>query len=155
MSLSFNKCILAGYLARDPEMRYTPKGAAVCQFAIGINRTWKNEAGDQMQESSFLDCVAFGKTAETIAQYFKKGSAILVEARAKQESWEDKTTNQKRYATKFIVEQFQFIDSKGGGDGGQREERPATRQPAKAPANRQAPPPDNDGPPPEDDDIPF
>src|SRR5580692_676056 len=103
-----NICIFKGNLTKDPELRYTPKGAAVASCDIAVNRVWHNEAGEKMEEVSFFNCTAFTKTAETIAQYFKKGSPILLTCRAKQETWDDKTTGQKRHAIKFIIDRFEF-----------------------------------------------
>src|SRR2546423_12659066 len=115
---NFNKVILAGNLTRDPEMRYTPKGTAVTKIGMAINRTWKNEAGETKEEVTFVDVDAFGRTAEVIAQYLKKGRPILMEGRLRYETWEDKQTNQKRSKLGVVLENFQFIDSgTGRGEG--------------------------------------
>lgn len=143
---SVNVVILAGFLTRDVETRYTPKGTAVANFSVAVNRKWRGDDGQQNEEVSFFECVAWGKTAETIAQYFKKGGAILVQGRLKQESWDDRESGKKRYAVKVIVESFNFVgDSKGsGGDpgtgGGYRQPQPATRL---APQTESAEPEDN------------
>ncbi len=149
-----NIVVLAGFLSRDPETRYTPKGTCVVNLGLAVNRTWRNDAGEKQEEVSFFDCVAFGKTAETIGQYFKKGGAILVQGRLKQESWEDKQSGQKRYAVKVIVESFNFVgDSKGGGDGATADRTQAdfkaNTRPARTPA------PVEPGPEQEADDVPF
>ena len=78
---TFNKVILAGNLTRDPELRYTPKGMAIAKLGLAINRKWTNEAGEQKEEVTFVDVDAFGKQAETIGQYMRKGSPMLVEGR--------------------------------------------------------------------------
>src|SRR5476651_1583032 len=147
---NFNKVILAGNLTRDPELRYTPKGTAIAKITLAINRTWKNEAGEAKEEVTFVDVDAFGRTAENIGQYFKKGRPILVEGRLRYETWEDKQTSQKRSKLGVVLENFQFMDSKvGGGEG-------ASEAPARRPAPAAAPKtesPDSDGPPPEDDDV--
>src|SRR5579872_333160 len=78
---NFNKVILAGNLTRDPELRYTPKGLAIAKIGIAINRTWKSETGESKEEVTFVDVDAFGRTAENIGQYFKKGQPILIEGR--------------------------------------------------------------------------
>src|SRR5580693_9036402 len=151
---SFNKVILAGNLTRDPELRYTPKGSAVAKIGLAVNRTWKNEAGENKEEVSFIDIEAWGRQAEVIAQYMRKGRPLLVEGRLKQDSWEDKTTHQKRTKLKVVLEGFSFIDSKGpeGGPSGSD----APRRPAAAPApGKPAEAPESDGPPPEEDDVPF
>ncbi|HSA02373.1 MAG TPA: single-stranded DNA-binding protein, partial [Candidatus Paceibacterota bacterium] len=90
---NFNKVILAGNLTRDPELRYTPKGTAVVKLGLAINRRWRDEAGQQKEEAVFVDVEAFGKTAETIGQYLKKGSPVLVEGRLRLDTWDDKQTN--------------------------------------------------------------
>jgi single-strand DNA-binding protein len=150
---SFNKVIIAGNLTRDPELRYLPKGTAVAQFALAVNRTWKSESGESKEEVNFIEIEAFGRQAEVIAQYMRKGRPLLVEGRLKQDTWEDKTTHQKKSKLKVVLESFSFIDSKGPAEGGGSE---APRR-AAAPAGRPAPveSPDSEGPPPEEDDVPF
>ena len=147
---NFNKVILAGNLTRDPELRYTPKGTAIARLGLAINRKWKSETGEMKEEVTFVDVDAFGKTAETIAQYLKKGRPILMEGRLRYETWEDKQTNQKKSKLGIVLENFQFIDSGAGrsGDGGSN--RPAA--PSSKPA---AEAPEPDMPPPEHDDVPF
>ncbi len=149
---NFNKVILAGNLTRDPELRYTPKGMAIAKIGMAINRKWKNEAGDVKEEVTFVDVEAFGRTAENIGQYFKKGRPIFIEGRLKLDQWDDKQTGQKRSKLGVILENFQFMDSKGAGgdDGGA--EAPRSRPAPSAPKTES---PDADGPPPEDDDVPF
>jgi single-strand DNA-binding protein len=147
---NFNKVILAGNLTRDPELRYTPKGTAIAKITLAINRTWKNEAGESQEEVTFVDVDAFGRTAENIGQYFKKGRPILVEGRLRYQTWDDKQTNQKRSKLGVVMENFQFMDSKSTGDG---DSAPRSRP---APPTKSAPPADGDAPPPpEDDDVPF
>ena len=163
---NFNKVILAGNLTRDPELRYTPKGTALVKFGMAINRTWKSESGESKEEVTFVDVDAWDRQAEVIAQYFRKGKPILVEGRLQQDTWEDKTTHEKRSKLKVRLESFSFIDSKGpdagaGGGGvpsGEPVHRPAA--PAKpaapaAPAPAAGGPPENGEPPPEEDDVPF
>src|SRR6266704_5236147 len=113
---NFNKVILAGNLTRDPELRYTPKGTAIARIGMAINRTWKTETGETKEEVTFVDVDAFGRTAEVISQYLKKGRPILVEGRLKLDQWDDKQTGQKRSRLGVILENFQFLDS-GRGDG--------------------------------------
>jgi single-strand DNA-binding protein len=153
---NFNKVILAGNLTRDPELRYTPKGTAVVKIGMAINRTWKNEAGETKEEVTFVDVDAFGRTAEVIAQYLKKGRPILMEGRLKYDTWDDKQTNQKRSKLGVVMENFQFMDS-GRADGGTGGE-PSRPRPASAPSSAASAPasiPEPDGPPPEEDDVPF
>jgi len=106
---SFNKTILVGNLTRDPETRYTPKGTAICQIGLAINRSWKTESGEKKEDVVFIDCKAFGKSAETLAQYTRKGRPLLIEGRLDVEEWEDKTSKEKRRKTVVIVESFQFL----------------------------------------------
>src|SRR5438876_5762410 len=108
---NFNKVILAGNLTRDPELRYTPKGTAIAKIGLAINRTWKNEAGETKEEVTFVDVDAFGRQAEVIAQYMKKGRPLLVEGRLKLNEWEDKNTHQKVTKLRVVLESFSFIDS--------------------------------------------
>ena len=155
---NFNKVILAGNLTRDPELRYTPKGTAVTKIGLAINRTWKSETGENKEEVTFVDVDAFGRTAEVIAQYLKKGRPILIEGRLRYDTWEDKQTNQKRSKLGVVAENFQFLDS-GSREAGSAPEAPRTRAPAAAaPTAGAAAPPavsEADAPPPEEDDVPF
>jgi single-strand DNA-binding protein len=116
---NFNKVILCGYLTRDPEMRYTPKGTAVCGCALAVNRSWRNEAGEEMSEVTFVEFSAWGKQAENLSQYLRKGSPLLFEGRLRTESWDDKQTGQKRSKMVVVLESFQFLnDGKPREDGG-------------------------------------
>ena len=103
---SFNKVILAGNLTRDPELRYTPKGSAVVKIGLAVNRTWKNEAGETKEEVTFIEIEAWGRQAEVIAQYMRKGRPLLVEGRLKLDTWEDKNTHQKQSKLKVVLESF-------------------------------------------------
>jgi single-strand DNA-binding protein len=161
---SFNKVILAGNLTRDPELRYTPKGTAVAKIGLAMNRQWKDETGQQKEEVTFVDVDAFGRQAEVISQYLKKGRPILVEGRLKLDQWDDKQTNQKRSRLGVVLESFQFLDSggtrEGGGGGGFSGPPDASRAPSRPPAASRpaaaAPPPADDAMPPEaEDDVPF
>lgn len=163
---SFNKVILAGNLTRDPELRYTPKGTAVAKIGLAMNRQWKDETGQQKEEVTFVDVDAFGRQAEVISQYLKKGRPILVEGRLKLDQWDDKQTNQKRSRLGVVLESFQFLDSgggreggAGGGGGGGFSGPPggAPRPPASRPSPTAAPPPPADDamPPEAEDDVPF
>jgi single-strand DNA-binding protein len=143
---SFNKVILAGNLCRDPEVRYTPKGTAVCKFSIAVNRKWKNEAGEQKEDVTFVDIDSFGKQAETVAQWFKKGNPILVEGRLKLDQWEDKNTKEKRSKLGVVLEGFSFL---GGKSDAAPKESQASNPEASA-GQAASPPPAGD-----DSDIPF
>ena len=114
---SINRVILAGHLTRDPELRYTPNNTAVTNIGLAINRKWKNQQGEQQEEVTFVDCTAFGRTADVINQYLAKGRAILVEGRLTLDQWQDKDGNN-RSKLKVIIEQFHFL-----GDGQRRDEQ--------------------------------
>lgn len=103
-----------GNLTRDVEMRVLPKGTPVGQFAMAINRKFKTESGEQREEVLFVDCEAWGKTAETLAKYVGKGAPLYVEGRLRLDQWEDRTTKEKKSRMKVVVEQFQFLGSKEG-----------------------------------------
>ena len=151
---SFNKVILVGNLTRDPELRYTPKGTAVARLGLAVNRQWKTDAGEAREEVTFIDIDAFGRQAEVIGQYCKKGRPIMIEGRLKYEQWDDKQTNQKRSKLLVVLETFQFLgDGNRAGGEGAPAGAPAARRPAAA---GEAPPPaaDSEGPP-LDDDVPF
>jgi single-strand DNA-binding protein len=148
---SFNKVILAGNLTRDPELRYTPKGTAIARLGIACNRKWKSETGEMKEEVTFVDVDAFGKQAETIGQYLKKGRPILIEGRLRYDTWEDKQSGQKKSKLGVVLESFQFLDSGGGRGEGGGESAPRSR-----PAAGSAPAPESgDAEPPADDDVPF
>jgi len=112
---NFNKVYLMGNLTRDPEMRVTPKGTAICQFGLAISRSWKDESGQTREETAFVDIEAWGKQGEVISKYCAKGRPLFVEGRLKFDQWEDKTTQQKRSKLKVVLENFQFIGGRGDG----------------------------------------
>lgn len=116
MARGFSKVIIVGNVTRDPEMRSTPGGAQVCSFSVAVNRVYKDSSGENKESVSFFDCTAWGRQAETIAQYVKKGSGILVSGRLEQRSWEDKE-GQKRSRVEIVVEDFNFM-SGNSGEGG-------------------------------------
>ena len=113
MAKGFNKVILMGNLTRDPESRTTPNGQSVTSFGLAINRTWRGADGEQHENVSYIDCVAWGKTGEIIAQYVQKGRALLVSGRLEQRSWDDKESGQKRSKVEVIVEDFNFVGGQG------------------------------------------
>ena len=152
---NFNKVILAGNLTRDPELRYTPKGTAIARIGLAINRSWTTETGEKKEEVTFVDVDAFGKTAEIIGQYFKKGRPILMEGRLRYETWDDKQTNQKRSKLGVVMESFQFMDSQRPGEGGASAPAAAPRARSSAPASAPAPESEPDVAPHEGDDVPF
>ena len=111
----FSKAIITGNLTRDPELRNTPNGASVCSFSVAVNRTYRDASGEQKEDVSFIDCSAWGKLGEMIAQYAKKGSGVLVSGRLDQRSWEDKTTGAKRSRVEIVVEDFNFTGARDNG----------------------------------------
>jgi len=114
----YNKVILMGRLTRDPEMRYTGSGMAVTKLGLAVGRRYFNKSSQQtVEETAFVDCEAWGKQAETLSQYMRKGRPLFVEGRLKFESWESRE-GQKRSKLVVVVENFQFMDSNGGGGEG-------------------------------------
>jgi len=149
---NFNKVILIGNLTRDPELRYTPKGTAVAKIGLAINRSWRTESGETKEEVTFVDVDSFGRQAETLGQYMKKGRPIMVEGRLRLETWDDKQTGQKRSKLGVVMEAFQFLDFGGRGSD---EGAPAAPRSKPAPAAASAPAPAATEDPPADDDVPF
>lgn len=154
---NFNKVILMGRLTADPEIRYTPKGTAVAKMQLAINRVWTNEAGEKKEEVTFVSVDVFGRTAENVGQYMKKGRPIMVEGRLRLEVWDDKQTGAKRSKLGVVAESVQFLGSapgasEGGGAPAQSQRPPRAEAPAAAPASE---PVEGDGPPDDDNDPPF
>ncbi len=155
---SFNKVILVGNLTRDPELRYTPKGTAIAKLGLAVNRVWTTDTGEKKEETTFVDVDAFGKQAETIGQYLRKGRPLLIEGRLRLDQWDDKQTGQKRSRLGVVLEAFQFLDSGRQGEGvAPAPARPAAANPpSTAPAVPAAPAAaEPEVPPHEEDDVPF
>ncbi len=112
-----NKAILIGNLTRDPELGSLPSGIKVCTFSLATNRVWKDKNGARQESADYHNVVVFGRQAETVAQYMKKGSSILVEGRMQTRSWDDKTSGEKKYRTEIVADRTQF-GPKGGSTGG-------------------------------------
>lgn len=143
---SLNKVLLMGNLTRDPELRHTPSGLAVADFGLAVNRQRKGADGNRVDETTFVDVTSFGRQAEVMSQYLKKGRPVFIEGHLRLEQWTTQD-GQKRSKLSVIVENFQFLDSKGGGGGG-----PAGGRDSSAPAEADyGAPAGNVG----DDDIPF
>jgi single-strand DNA-binding protein len=157
---NLNKVMIMGNLTRDPEIKYTPKGMAIAVFGVAVNRVWTNEAGEKQEEVTFIDIEMFGRKAEVVGEYFKKGKPIYVEGRLKLDAWEDKTSGQKKSKLKVIGETFEFLGSREGGGGGQSSGGGESHDaPPSGGYKKSAPPPKK---PPTDpdldaeaDDIPF
>ena len=124
---SYNKVILLGNLTRDPELRYTPSQTAVVDFGLATNRRWRGQDGSERNETCFVDCTMFGKRAEVISRYFKKGTPIFVDGRLTYDTWTAQDGS-KRSKLKVTVENFEFVgqgnqtggagSGKGGAFGG-------------------------------------
>ena len=153
---SFNKVILMGNLTRDPEVRYTPKGSAVTDIGLAVNRVYSTDNGEKREETTFVDVTLWGRTAEIAGEYLKKGRPVLIEGRLQLDSWDDKQSGQKRSKLKVIGESMQLLGGRPGGGGGEGDEsmggggdrgssRPRTNPPPARPAASE----------PDDDEIPF
>ncbi|MEK7118882.1 MAG: single-stranded DNA-binding protein [Patescibacteria group bacterium] len=108
-----NKAFIYGNLTRDPEMKALPSGVSVTSFGVATNRTWKDKNGVKQESVNFHNVVAFGKPAELVHQYLKKGSPIFIDGRIQTRSWDDKE-GKKQYRTEIVVENFQFGPKSGG-----------------------------------------
>ncbi len=151
---NLNKVMLIGRLTRDPESRALPSGSAVVTFGLATNRVYNNrQSGEKVEETTFVDIEAWGRTGETIARYMKKGRQIFLEGRLKFDSWE--RDGQRRSKLSVVAENFQFIDSQNGGGGGGGygggDSRGQYAQGQGAPVGAQQTPQDDYA----DDDIPF
>jgi single-strand DNA-binding protein len=134
---SINSVHILGNLTRDPEVRYTPKGSAVCDLSLACNRAWYDDQNQKHEETDFIDVTVFGKTAENVGKFVGKGLRLHVQGRLKQDTWEDKTTGQKRSKIKVIADQVTFIDFLEDRQAAPAQAQP--RQAAPAPARGQAP----------------
>src|ERR1700745_1113864 len=148
---SFNKVILLGNLTRDPEVRYTPKGSAVCELGIAINRQYTLDSGEKREEVTFVDVVLWSRLAEIAGEYLKKGRPVFIEGRLQLDTWDDKQSGQKRSKLRVIGETMQLLGGRPPGSGGGAAEGGEAR-----PAKTTAPPPKAAaGAEPDDDEIPF
>lgn len=151
-----NKVILIGNLTRDPEVRHTPKGTAVGDIALAINRAYTAENGEKREDTTYVDVTLWGRTAEIAQQYLRKGRPVYIEGRLQMDTWEDKSTGQKRSKLKVVAEALQLLGGRGEGESGAGG---AARRPDEG-YNDDRPPPRSEpssagqsGP--DDDDIPF
>ena len=148
---SFNKVILMGNLTRDPELRYTPKGTAIAKIGLAVNRVWTTETGEKKEEVTFVDVDVFGRTAENVGQYMRKGSPMLIEGRLRLDQWDDKQTGQKRSKLGVVAETVQFLGSPRSSENSGGE----NPRPRPAPAAPPVAEPVQGDAPPESDDVPF
>ena len=144
---SFNKVILLGNLTRDPEVRYTPKGSAVCDLGIAVNRQYTLDSGEKREEVTYVDVVLWSRLAEIAGEYLKKGRPIFIEGRLQLDTWDDKQSGQKRSKLRVIGETMQLLGGRppgtGGGEGGESRSGKTTPPPKPAAAE------------PDEDEIPF
>jgi|ERR1041384_1529283 single-strand DNA-binding protein len=146
---SFNKVILLGNLTRDPEVRYTPKGSAVCDLGLAVNRSYTLDSGEKREEVTFVDVVLWARLAEIAGEYLKKGRPVFIEGRLQLDTWDDKQSGQKRSKLRVIGETMQLLGGRPPGTGGGGSEGGEAR-PAKT-----TPPPKAGAAAPDDDEIPF
>ena len=114
-----NKALIIGNLTRDPELRSLPSGIKVCSFSVATNRVWKDKNGAKQESADYHNVVVFGRQAETVAQYMKKGSQVMVEGRMQTRSWDDQASNTKQYRTEIIADRVQFGSNGSGSKGGE------------------------------------
>jgi len=145
---SVNKVILVGNLGRDPEVRYSPDGAAICNVSIATTSNWKDKnSGERREETEWHRVVFYNRLAEIAGEYLRKGRAVYVEGRLKTRKWQDKDTGQDRYATEIVAEQMQMLGGRDSGESGsgsyggaeyggarQQSAPPRPAAPAQAPA---------------------
>ena len=145
--MGVNKAILIGNLGRDPELKYTPSGRAVCTFTLATSERWTNQDGERQESTTWHNIVAWGKPAEIMNEYLAKGRQVYIEGRIVNRSYDDKEGN-KRYISEVVVNQFQFLGSRSDAadsGGGSRPQPQRTAESSGAP----------EGTPPDDDDLPF
>ena len=167
---NLNKVMLIGNVTRDPEIKYTPKGSAVTDLGIAVNRVFTPEGGERREETTFVDVTLWGRQAEIAGEYCKKGRSIYVEGRLQLDSWEDKASGQKRTKLRVVGETFQLLGPRPGGAGGSTSSGGhggGDEEYSERPARRDAPASSSQGgslssgrsaaqqPPIEEDDIPF
>lgn len=151
---SYNKVLLMGNLTRDVEMKQIGSGQSVANIGLAVSRKFKTQSGEDREETTFVDCEAWGKTAEVMAKYLSKGRPVFIEGRLKLDTWQDKNDGSNRSKMRVVVEGFQFINSgqgqgggggEGGGRGASQPKRPAQESSYDDYAESQVSP----------DDIPF
>jgi single-strand DNA-binding protein len=152
---NLNRVLLIGNLTRDPEVRYTPKGTAVTEIGLAVNRIYSGEDGEKKEETTFVDVTLWARQAEIAGQYLKKGRPVFIEGRLQLDTWDDKQTGQKRSRLRVVAENLQLLGSRQeGGEGSGTSSPPPRRGPSQSAPPPRAEPrdPDLDA---EPDDIPF
>jgi len=165
---SLNKVMLIGNVTRDPEVKFTPKGSAVADLGLAINRNYTNQSGQKVEEVTYVDVELWDRLAEIAGEYAKKGRPVFVEGRLRIDSWEDKQSGQKRSRLRVVGENLQLLGGRSGGGGGggfdEGGDGPMERESGGGGGSSSRPPqsyapkrPQQSAPPPsvEDDDIPF
>jgi single-strand DNA-binding protein len=147
---SFNKVILLGNLTRDPEVRYTPKGSAVCDLGIAVNRQYTLDSGEKREEVTYVDVVLWSRLAEIAGEYLKKGRPVFIEGRLQMDTWDDKQTGQKRSKLRVIGETMQLLGGRPGGGAAESGEEERPPRAIKTPPPPPAAPAEQD-----EDEIPF
>lgn len=132
--MNVNIVHIAGRLTRDVEVRSVSSGTQVANIGIAINRKWSDKSGEKKEETTFVDCEAWGKTAEVMAQYLSKGSEVFVSGRLRLDLWDDKDGS-KRSKMKVVVDSFQFVGGKQETDEPSPQQRPPARRTAPAAMN--------------------
>ena len=143
---NLNKVLLLGNVTRDPEVRYTPKGSAVCDLGVAVNRAYTTDSGEKREEVTFVDVTLWGRTAEVASEYLKKGRPVFIEGRLQMDTWDDKQTGQKRTRLRVVAENMQLLGVRPQGGGGA--DAGESRQPSAPPKKAATAEPD-------EDEIPF
>jgi single-strand DNA-binding protein len=142
---NLNKVLLLGNVTRDPEVRYTPKGSAVCDLGVAVNRAYTTDSGEKREEVTFVDVTLWGRTAEVASEYLKKGRPVFIEGRLQMDTWDDKQTGQKRTRLRVVAENMQLLGGRPpGGAEATGESRPTSAPPKKSAPSE-----------PDEDEIPF
>ncbi|HEY6841391.1 MAG: single-strand DNA-binding protein [Verrucomicrobiota bacterium] len=152
---NLNRVLLIGNLTRDPELRYTPKGTAVTEIGLAINRIYSGEDGEKKEETTFVDVTLWARQAEVAGQYLKKGRPVFIEGRLQLDTWDDKQTGQKRSRLRVVAENLQLLGSRPEGESSSAPSSYPRRTPSAStppPARPEPRDPDLDA---EPDDIPF
>jgi single-strand DNA-binding protein len=152
---SFNKVILLGNLTRDPEVRYTPKGSAVCDLGLAVNRVYTTDSGEKREEVTYVDVVLWARLAEIAGEYLKKGRPVFIEGRLQMDSWDDKQTGQKRTKLRVVGETMQLLGSRPAGGTSAPAEAGEEDRAARSSGKPSAPPQKSAAADPDDDEIPF
>ena len=149
---NLNRVLLIGNLTRDPEVRYTPKGTAVAEIGLAVNRIYSGEDGEKKEETTFVDVTLWARQAEVAGQYLKKGRPVFIEGRLQLDTWDDKQTGQKRSRLRVVSENLQLRGSRQEGDSSSPAPPPRRASAAATPSRPEPRDPDLDV---EPDDIPF